>query len=158
MKDELKVLLDIDVPVFQGDNGDYTCFTSNLDVCNDGSGPAHGDPHHQAQTAYYNGGKYLNADKDFYIVTPPQVIKMVPGVVLGCLGRVTNLHTGISHDGVVGDIGPEDKTGECAYCLAKKLNPKVKHNSGDMTKIYLYEFWPGLPAVVGNKEYALQPS
>jgi hypothetical protein len=155
---KLETITMIDVPIYVGDDGDYIQFTSNLDVCNDGSGPPHGDPHHQSQTAYYNGGKYLNADKDCYIVTPPQIIEMVPGIVLGCLGRVTNLSSGIVHEGVVGDIGPDDKTGECAYCLAKKLNPAVTHNTGDLNKLYLYEFWPGVPAVVGNREYALQAS
>jgi hypothetical protein len=134
------------VTIKQGDQGAYIQFTSNLDICNDGSGPSHGDKSYQSQTAYYNGGKYLNADKDYYIVTPPQIVQMVPGVVLGCLGRVTNTHTGVVHEGVVGDVGPDDKTGECAYCLAKKLNPKINHNSGDSKKIYLYEFWPGVPA------------
>lgn len=153
MKD-LKLLLEIDVPIWVDEGGLYICFTSDLDVCNDGSGPAHGDPCHQAQTAYYNGGKYLNADKDKYIVVPPQVRSMVPGVVMGCLGRVTNLESGLSHEGVIGDIGPDDKTGETAYCLAKKLNPAVRHNSGDSKRIYLYELLPGIPA----PGYQLQPA
>lgn len=138
--------------------GHYVAFISNLDICNDGSGPSHGDPSYQSGTAYWNGGKYLNADKDKYIVTPPQIRKGVPPVVMGCMGRVTNLKSSVSSYGVVGDIGPDDKTGECAYCLAKFLNPQVTHNTGDSNRIYLYEFWPGMPAVVDGKHYKLEPA
>jgi hypothetical protein len=156
---ELTLLLTISkVNILTNKGSTYVQFTSNLDICNDGTGPDYDDPHHQAMVAYYNGGKYLNADKDKYIVTPPQVRKMVPPVVMGCMGRVTNLKTGVRHDGVIGDIGPTNKTGECAYCLAKIINPKVTHNSGDSNKIYLYEFWPGTPAVVNGIHYKLQPA
>jgi hypothetical protein len=155
---ELSVLLVMPdgVSIYTNADGTYIRFTSNLDVCNDGSGPAYGDPHHQSQTAYYNGGKYLNADVDKYIVTPPQVRKMVPPIVMGCMGRVTNLQTDVNHEGVIGDVGPDDKTGECAYCLAKIVNPNIDHNHGDLTHNYLYEFWPGIPAVVDGKKYKLE--
>jgi hypothetical protein len=146
--------LEIDVPIFTGLDDRYICFISDLDVCNDGSGPAHGDPDHASQTAYYNNGKFLDADKDHYIVTPPQIRNGIKPVVLGCLGRVTNLFTSVYSLGVVGDIGPKTKTGECAYCLAKMLNPVVTYNSGDKRRIYLYEFWPGIPA----PGYKLQPA
>jgi Fungal chitosanase of glycosyl hydrolase group 75 len=155
MKLPLDLLLTIDgVPIFTGYNGGYVAFISDLSICNDGSGPAHGDPDYQRQTAY---NPYLNADKDRYIVTPPQVRKMVPPVVLGCQGRVTNLAKPKQWSwGVVGDVGPADKTGEAAYCLAKILNPRITHNAGDDVVIYLYEMWPGIPAVVGRTKYKLQ--
>ena len=136
----------------------YVRFVSNLDVCNDGSGPDYDDPYHQAQTAYYNGGNFLNADVDRYMVVPPQIRAMVPGVVMGCQARVTNLTTGQWSAAVVGDIGPESKTGECAYCLAKILNPEIGHNTGDMEYIYLYELFPDIPAVVNGKHYKLEPA
>lgn len=152
----LELLLVIDVPIFTAFDGSYVAFISDLDVCNDGCGPSHGDPSYQSQTAY---NPYLNADEDKYIVTPPQIRKEVPPVVLGCQGRVTNLlRPDRCNWGVIGDVGPSDKTGECAYCLAKILNPKISHNSGDSNRIYLYEFWPGLPAVVDRKKYKLQPT
>jgi hypothetical protein len=150
------------VTIYQKDNGKYVQFVSDLDVCNDGSGPPHGDPYHQSQTAYYSGGrdggKYMNADKDCYVVVPPQIRKMVPGVVMGCRASVTNLKTQISHDAVVGDIGPDEKTGECSYRLAKKVQPMVEHNVGDENKVYLYELWPGIPAEVNGFRYKLQPA
>lgn len=139
-------------------NGRYVAFIADLDICNDGSGPSHGDPSYQSQTAYYNGGKFLNADKDKYIVIPPQVRKMVPPVVMGCQARMTNLATGQWRAAVTGEIGPDDKTGEAAYCLAKELNPKISHNAGDSNRIYLYELWPGIPAVIDGKTYKLEPA
>jgi hypothetical protein len=152
-----KQLLTIDpVTIFQAFGAKYVCFVSDLDICNDGSGPDYDDPHHQSQTAYYNGGKFLNADVDKYIVVPPQVRSLVPGKVMGCQGRLTNLETGLWWAAVTGEIGPDDKTGEAAYCLAKLANPKITHNSGDSRLIYLYECWPDIPAVVDGKIYSLE--
>jgi hypothetical protein len=156
-------LLTIDgVTIYYEDYGAHCWFVSDLSICNDGCGPAHGDPHHQAMTAYYSGGreggKYLNADKDRYIVIPPQIRSMLPGVLMGCLGRVTNKKTHVVEAGVIGEIGPDYTTGETAYCLAKKLNPSITHNSGDDHRIYLYEMWPDIPAVVQGFTYKLQPA
>ena len=153
----LEVLLTISgVKIFQGFEGRYISFISDLDVCTDGSGDDHGDDYHLDETAYQNGGKFLNADKDQYIVIPPQVRLGVAPVVMGCQARATNLLTGKWYPAVTGEIGPDDKTGEAAICLAQKLNPKVTANSGDSRRIYLYELWPGIPAVVGRKTYALE--
>jgi hypothetical protein len=153
----LNELMKIDpVTIYEKDNGKYVRFVSDLDICNDGSGPSHGDPYHQSATAYYNGGKYLNADKDKYIVIPPQVRMAVPPVVLGCQARMTNLESGVWHDAVTGEIGPQDKTGEAAYCLAKIVNPSITYNSGDKSRSYLYELWPGKAAVVDGKTYKLE--
>ena len=77
---------------------------------------------------------------------------------MGCLGRLTNKDTGKSFAAVTGEIGPDDKTGEAAYCLARKVNPEVTYNCGDDRKIYLYECWPDIPAVVDNFTYKLQPA
>ena len=152
-------LLVIDhVLIVEAFDGHYVAFISDLDICNDGSGPDHGDPSYQSQTAYYNGGKFLNADKDKYIVIPPQIRKMVPPVVMGCQARMTHLKTGRWSAAVTGEIGPDDKTGEAAYCLAKELNPKITHNTGDSKRIYLYELWPGISAVVEGKGYDLEPA
>jgi hypothetical protein len=146
------------VTIYEFACGRYLWFRSDLDVCNDGSGPDYDDQFHQSQTAYYNGGKFLNADVDKYIVIPPQIRAMVPGVVMGCQGRATNLLTGVMSMGVIGEIGPDDKTGETAYCLSQILNPKTTHNSGDTNRIYLYELWPDVPAVVDGKTYKLEPA
>lgn len=160
---DMDILLTIgSVNIYANKDKSYIQFVSDLDICNDGSGPAHGDDYHQAMTAYYSGGidggKYLNADKDKYIVVPPQVRAKVPGVVMGCRGRVTNLKTDVRKEGVVGEIGPDNKTGETAYCLAKIINPMIDYNSGDSNKVYLYELWPNVPAREGDFTYKLQPA
>lgn len=156
---ELEELLTINgVIIFVGYEDAYIVFISDLDICNDGSGPSHRDPSYQSQTAYYNGGKFLNADVDKYIVIPPQVRAGVAPVVMGCQARMTNLVSGKWSPAVTGEIGPDDKTGEAAYCLAKMLNPKVSHNSGDSRVAYMYELWPGRAAVVGRKKYKLEPA
>jgi hypothetical protein len=156
---KLDVLLVIGgVTIYAAPDGKYVWFVSDLDVCNDGSGPAFGDPSHQSQTAYYNGGKFLNAQKDKYIVVPPQVRSMVAPTVMGCKARLTNLDSKVIQAAVTGEIGPEDKTGEAAYCLAKIVNPKITHNSGDERLIYLYELWPGTAADVNGKHYKLEPA
>jgi N-acetylmuramoyl-L-alanine amidase len=159
----LKPMLTIgSVVVYRNEDGSYVRFISDLDICNDGSGPSHGDPSHQSMTAYYSGGKeggkYLNADVDRYIVIPPQVRKLVAPVVMGCQGQMTNLKTGVIENAVTGEIGPDDITGEAAYCLAKMINPAITHNSGDKTANYLYELWPGKPALVDGFTYKLQPA
>jgi hypothetical protein len=157
--DDLNVLLTIPpVDIYSNMGGTYVHFVSDLDVCVDGSGEDHGDPYFQAQTAYYNNGKYLNADKDKYVVVPPQIRSMVPPIVMGCQARVTNMKTGVVSAGVVGDIGPKGKTGECAICLAQVLNPNVSANVGDGQRAYFYEIWPGQPAVVDGKTYKLEPA
>jgi hypothetical protein len=160
---EMELFLVVDgVEFWKSVSGDYCRFQSDLDVCNDGCGPDYDDPHHQAMTAYYSGGieggKYLNADVDRYIVVPPQVRSLLPGVVMGCRGRVTNLQTGVVEEGVVGEIGPDYTSGEAAYCLAKLINSQVEHNSGDKERVYLYELWPGVPATDGEFTYKLQPA
>lgn len=159
----LEVLLRIGgVAIYTNADASYICFRSDLDICNDGSGDDHGDPHHQSQTAYYSGGreggKYLNADKDKYIVIPPQIRSMVPGVVMGSQAKLTNLESNVSTSAVTGDIGPDEKTGEAAYCAARIVNPAVTHNSGDKNKRYLYELWPDIPATVDGFTYKLQPA
>jgi hypothetical protein len=144
------------VNIIATDDDSHIYFTSNLDICNDGSGPKHNDPSYQSQTAYYNGGKFLNADKDQYIVIPPQVRKLVKRKVMGCKARITNTETKVTEPAVTGEIGPSSKTGEAAYCLAKKVNPKITYNSGDSRRIYKYELWPGVPAIVDGKTYKLE--
>src|SRR5262252_5761084 len=152
--DDLNVLVVVGgITIYISDDGKYVCFLSDLSICNDGSGPAFGDPHHQSETAYYNGGKFLNAQHDKYIVIPPQVRQMTVGKCMGCKGHLTNLNTKVNHAAVTGEIGPDYTTGEAAYCLAKIVNPKITHNSGDESLIYLYELWPGVPAVVDGKHY-----
>jgi hypothetical protein len=146
------------VTIYTSPKGDYICFVSDLDVCTDGTGEHYNDQSPQDETAYYNGGKFLNADKDRYIVIPPQVRQMPDPIVLGCQAKLTRLDTGKHSPAVTGEIGPDEKTGEAAICLAQLMNPEVTANSGDSRLIYFYELWPGVPAKVGNKTYKLEPA
>jgi Fungal chitosanase of glycosyl hydrolase group 75 len=141
--------------ILVSDDQKYMTFISNLDVCTDGTGQTYGDHSHLNQTAYQPS---LNADKDYYIVLHPKMRTGVQPVVLGCMGRVTNLRTFEWHWGVWGEVGPGDKAGEAAIVMAKHLNPKVSANVGDGNFIYLYECWPGVAAKVGDKQYKLIPA
>jgi Fungal chitosanase of glycosyl hydrolase group 75 len=141
--------------IFVTTDDSYMTFIGDLDVCTDGTGNHYGDYTSQDQTAYT---PYLNADVDYYIVLHPKMRTGVKPVVLGCMGRVTNLRTYKSHWGVWGEVGPADKTGEAAICMAQFLNPHVSANVGDSNKIYLYECWPGIPAKVNGKQYKLIPA
>lgn len=151
------ITIDDGCTIWASEGGHYIRFISDLDICNDGTGPDYDDPSYQSETAYYNGGKFLNADVDKYIVIPPQVRKMVPPVVMGCQGRLTNVVTGVWYDAVTGEIGPDYITGEAAYCLSEIVCPAVTHNCGNDSTIFLYELWPGIPAVVDGKTYKLEP-
>ena len=136
--------------IWKSTDDSYMAFIGNLDVCTDGTGPAHGDQYHLTHTAYTPD---LNADHDYYIVLQPKMRTGVAPVVLGCQGRVTNLKTREWHWGVWGEVGPADKAGEAAIVMAQHLNPKVSANDGDEAFIYLYECWPGVAAKVGDKQY-----
>jgi hypothetical protein len=154
---DLEPLIEVGyVTIYTTPKGDYICFVSDLDVCTDGTGDDHNDPYYQSQTAYYNGGKFLNADVDHYIVIPPQVRMLPDPIVLGCQAKLTRLDNMKSHAAVTGEIGPDEKTGEAAICLAQFVNPDVSANSGDSRLIYFYELWPGKPAKVGTKTYKLE--
>lgn len=141
--------------IFVSNDQSYMIFLGDLDVCTDGTGPSHGDDYHLSQTAY---SPSLNADKDYYIVLQPNMRTGVVPVVLGCMGRVTNLKTREWHWGVWGEVGPKSKAGECAIVLAQHLNPTVSANVGDSERQYLYECWPGVAAKVGDKQYKLLPA
>ena len=157
--DTLHILLKVGhVNIYSNDDGTYLKFTSDLDVCTDGTGDHHGDKSPQDQTAYYNNGKFLNADIDQYIVIPPQVRSAVTPVVMGCQARMTNTANGRVEPAVTGDIGPSNKTGEAAICLAQKMNPRVSANCGDTAHHYRYELWPGIAAHVHGKTYKLEPA
>ena len=69
------------VTIYEFACGRYVCFRSDLDICNDGTGDDHDDQYHQSETAYYNGGKFLNADEDKYIVIPPQIGQWCRGLL-----------------------------------------------------------------------------
>jgi hypothetical protein len=135
-------------------------WVAKLAVCNDGSGGnPENDPCHQSQTAYYNGGKYLNPYEVPYIVVPPLIIEGVAPVVLGCQGVIVNLKNGQSTPAICGEVGPDEKLGEASCEAAGRLGLGASPNSGGTDEhIILYAIWPGIAAVVDGTEYKLQPS
>ena len=106
--------------IIELNDGDLT-FTSKAAVDVDGIGDDHGDPDYQNDTSLHQNGQALNADSDCYVVVPPQIIRFVRGVVLGCQAYVLNISNGHYSEAVVGDIGPHDKLGEISRALAISL-------------------------------------
>jgi Fungal chitosanase of glycosyl hydrolase group 75 len=135
-------------------------FVAKLAVCCDGS-PTNPDEdkHWQAQTAYYNNGKYLDPYNVPYIVVPPLIIEGVDPVVLGCQGCIVNLKNGLSTPGICGEVGPDDKLGEASCEAAGRLGLSSSPNNGGTDEhIILYAIWPGQSAFVDGIQYKLQPS
>lgn len=130
--------------------------TADYDVDVDGSGSSHGDKYFQPDTTLHFQGAPLNSDEEDFIVLPPACILNVEGLVLGCQAWVT--YRGKKFPAVVGDVGPTRKVGEGSYHLAKLLgmNPSPVNGGEDYAKV-LYEWRPGIPAVVNGRTYSLQP-
>lgn len=135
-------------------------WVAKMAICNDGSGGnPDNDPYHQSQTAYYNGGKYLNPYEVPYIVVPPLIIEGVAPVVLGCQGCIVNLKNGQSTPAICGEVGPDEKLGEASCEAAGRCGLSSSPNSGGTDEhIILYAIWPGIAATVDGTEYKLQPS
>ena len=123
----------------------------------DGIGPSHGDPDYQPRTSLRHNGKYLNADRDKYGVVYPQIIDAIPGPVLGSQMKCTRLSTGVNSPCVAGDIGPRNGQGEGSTALEGALDEPASPISGGTGEIdFLWELFPGEPAVVNGETYQLQ--
>jgi peptidoglycan hydrolase-like protein with peptidoglycan-binding domain len=85
--------------------------------------------------------RYLDSESVVFIVMPKQFSKM--SGILGCLAKITNLETGKTIFGLVGDFGPIAKIGEMSIACAKglDLNPSPK-NGGTNKKIIEYVIYP----------------
>jgi hypothetical protein len=139
-------------------DGDRLTFLSCAMIDGDGAGPSHGDPDFQDDTTLHFEGKPLNADSDSFIVLPPQLICAVEGIVLGCKATVLNATNGMQTDAVVGDVGPTDKLGEISIACAAAIGvPSSPTTGGVARRVIRYAIWPGVPAVVNGRTYALQP-
>lgn len=126
-----------------------------LRIDTDGVGNHHGDRTAQNETTYKPN---LNADVDKFMVVPGKIRKGVKGVVIGCQGHVMDTKTGRSTDVVVGDVGPNDRSGEVSRAVALALGIEADPNKGgwDESRRFRYWFKPGQPAVVDGKKYKLQ--
>lgn len=138
------------------DNDGSGFFVGDFDVDWDGSPRWHEDPSGAKETTLRLHGKSIDSWKVSGIVLPPEIIRAVPGIVLGCKAVVRYKHA--VSDAVVFDVGPARKLGEGSPFLAERLgiNPHHSHGGVDEQEV-TYRFWPGVPAIVDGIEYQLQP-
>jgi len=128
----------------------------------DGAPYWHEDQYGQAGTRWTYNGKPINGDVIPYIVVPPQVIKMTPEIVGGCIGSMYYKDKEVAC--VVGDSGPTSKIGEASPAALRALGLPAPHNGngGLDTQEILYRIWPGVKSVlqINGQTYAfeLQPS
>jgi len=135
-------------------DGDRLTFLSCAMIDGDGAGLSHGDPDFQPDTTYQPA---LNADEEPYIVLPPQVIMAVAPRVIGCRATVLNGMNGQQTDAVVGDVGPRAKIGEISIACARAIGIDPSPiTGGEERRVIRYAIWPGVPATVNGRTYALQ--
>lgn len=133
-------------------------FVGDFDNDADGGNNPDNDPYWQPETSLKLHGKSIDAENVAGMVVPGWLPQAVKGIVLGCLGRVTNLANMKSYPCVVHDTGPLKKTGEGTPYLAKKLGINPNANSGgEDNPVILFECWPGIAALVDGIQYDLQP-
>lgn len=136
----------------------HLSFVGDCDIDCDGSGGnPHGDPYFQPDTTLHHDGKSLNAEEVPFIVVPPEIIRAVPGIVLGC--KATIAYRGRECPCVVGDTGPHNKLGEASPAAAEAVGINGNPNTGgiDLPRV-TFELWPGVPAEVNGVTYELQPA
>lgn len=122
-------------PIIQGKDDPYPgYYVSTTSLKNHGF--KHGDPRRE-----------VDSEKVPFIVVPPQIIKGVKPVVLGCKARITDTKTGAYVNAVVADVGPKTHLGEASIAAAIALGiPSDPKNGGSSQKRFLYELWPGIAA------------
>lgn len=107
----------------------------------------------------YDPFAYPDAETVPYAVTPPQIVKGVGPVVIGCRATITDLHTGKVLEAGVLELGPKHSVGEASMAACKAFGiPFSPKNGGTSEKRFLYTFFPGVPAIVNGVTYPLQPS
>src|SRR5437762_13029488 len=141
--------------VIEDDDGSVF-FVGDMDIDVDGSPNWKRDPYGQPDTTLHFKGKPINSDAVPGIVLPPEIIRSVEKVVLGCKSIVT--YKGKASNAVVFDVGPHNKLGEGSAELARRLgiNPDPNRGGTDDQEV-TYRFWPGIPAAVDGIVYTLQP-
>lgn len=143
---------------YTGENGrgSFVQFTGDADVDVDGSPNWSRDKYGQADTSLHHNGKPINSDVVPGIVLPPELIKAVGPVVLGCLAEIE--FRGNVIPCVVFDVGPHFKLGEISAAAAMRagINPDPNHGGRDVPDV-IYRFYPGVAAVVDGETYELQP-
>lgn len=141
--------------VIEDDDGSVF-FVGDMDIDVDGSPNWQRDRYGQADTSLHFQGKPINSDIVPGIVLPPECIRAVKGVVLGCKARAS--YKGRDRDAVVFDVGPHFKLGEGSGALAIRLGINPDPNKGGVDEQSVtYRYWPGVPAEIDGIRYQLQP-
>src|SRR5580692_10944025 len=107
-------------PIYDLGDGSFGWGACGMDIDADGAGGnAENDPDWQPTTTLRNpDGTSLNLRIERIFVVPEDVIRRIPGIVMGCQGQVTDLLHGLTTPAVPGEAGPSDKAGEAAVALA----------------------------------------
>jgi hypothetical protein len=110
------------------------------------------DPSGQPDTRWHYNGKPINGDVIPYIVVPPQIIKMTPEILGGCVGAA--YYNGKEVACVVGDSGPLSKIGELSPAALRALGlPAPQDGNGGLdTQEILYRIWPGVAAKIKGED------
>lgn len=99
---------------------------------------------------------YVDSETIPYIVVPPEIVRRVVGVVMGCRAICKNTKNGRIALGMVGDVGPRRKIGEVSIEMARQLGiPHSPRSGGVDEPIIEYTLFPGIPAVINGKKVAL---
>ena len=96
-------------------------FAKSDRIDTDGTGPSHGDPTHQNETAYQPNGVSLNADDDSYVAIPTALLRQ--GVRLG--DRAVLTVNGRSASAVVGDTGANPRLVEASVHLVHRVGVRT---------------------------------
>jgi hypothetical protein len=145
-------------PIYQMPGGSYRGL-GGFDSDSDGvGGNAENDPDFQPTTSLRHAdGTSINARIEKGGVMPGKLVRAIPGIVLGCQGRILDVVSGIVSSFVVHDIGPDESFGEGTIALAQFMRiPSSPTTGGTHEARFIWEIWPGIPAVVGSMKYALQ--
>ena len=112
----------------------------------DGSPYWEKDKSGMAETHWKYEGKSINGDDIPFIVVPPQIIKMTPEIVGGCVGTMEYKDKTVAC--VVGDSGPSSKIGEASPAALRALGlPALENGNGGIdTQEVLFRIWPGVTA------------
>lgn len=132
-------------------------FVGDMDIDSDGGANVDHDPCWAPDTTLHHNGMSIDAQKVPYLVCPIGILELVEPVGLGCQCYAVHLRTNREAGGVLADLGPSRKDGECSAALARRIgvNPNSV-NGGESRKVILYEFHIGVPAVVDGVTYHLQ--
>jgi hypothetical protein len=114
------------------------------------------DKYGQAGTRWLYNGKPINGDKVPFIVVPPQIIRMTPEIVGGCIGLMEYGDKIVTC--VVGDSGPLSKIGEASPAALRALGlPAPENGNGGLDEqAILYRIWPGVAARIEAEDAIYQ--